>query len=64
VELVGPPRIEDGPERTVAIEVVAPDAAGHGRQTCTGWRPTGAVLTSRRVDRLMLRRDLLCMFIG
>jgi 8-oxo-dGTP diphosphatase len=27
VELVGPPRIEDGPERTVAIEVVAPDAA-------------------------------------
>ena len=27
VELVGPPRIEDGPERTVAVEVVAPDAA-------------------------------------
>jgi 8-oxo-dGTP diphosphatase len=27
VELVGLPRIEDGPERTVAVEVVAPDAA-------------------------------------
>jgi 8-oxo-dGTP diphosphatase len=27
VELVGPPQLDDGPERTVAVEVLAPDAA-------------------------------------
>jgi hypothetical protein len=27
VELVGPPQLDYGPERTVAVEVVAPDAA-------------------------------------
>jgi hypothetical protein len=27
VELVGPPQLQDGPERTVAVEVLAPGAA-------------------------------------
>ena len=27
VELVGPPQLDDGPERTVAVEVLAPEAA-------------------------------------
>ena len=27
VELVGPPQLQDGPERTVAVEVLAPEAA-------------------------------------
>jgi hypothetical protein len=27
VELVGPPQLDDGPDRSVAVEVVAPDAA-------------------------------------
>jgi 8-oxo-dGTP diphosphatase len=27
VELVGPPRLQDGPERTMAVEVLDPDAA-------------------------------------
>jgi 8-oxo-dGTP diphosphatase len=27
VKLVGPPQLHDGPERTVAVEVLAPDAA-------------------------------------
>jgi NUDIX domain len=63
VELVGPPQLHAGPERTVAVEVLAPDAAvsllaAKGRAweaDHTGWRPTGARLTSRRVDRPKLR---------
>ena len=27
VELVGPPQLDDGPKRVVAVEVLAPDAA-------------------------------------
>jgi hypothetical protein len=27
VELVGPPRLRDGPERAIAVQVLAPDAA-------------------------------------
>jgi hypothetical protein len=27
VELVGPPQLHDGPERTVAVQLLAPDAA-------------------------------------
>jgi hypothetical protein len=59
VELVGPPRIETAPSarllsrwwlRMRPCRCLLP-RAGHGRQTCTDWRPTGALLTLRLVTR-------------